>query len=40
MNLVLDDAVEVWTKKGQEKRIAQGRMLLKGDSVTLIEQMA
>ena len=39
-NIVLDDAVEVWTKKGQATRNTMGRMLLKGDTVTLIQQLA
>jgi len=34
MNLVLDDAEEVDLKK--EKRIPLGRILLKGDAITLI----
>jgi len=35
MNLVLDDAYEVNVKTGQRKRC--GRLLLKGDNITLIQ---
>lgn len=34
MNLVLDDAVEISVKKGT--RTSHGRILLKGDCITLI----
>jgi small nuclear ribonucleoprotein E len=36
MNLVIDDAVEIHTKKGQRRQL--GRILLKGENVTLIAQ--
>jgi small nuclear ribonucleoprotein E len=36
MNLVIDDAVEVHLKK--DSRRALGRILLKGENVTLISQ--
>ena len=35
MNLVLDEAAEVHQKKGKEKQL--GRIMLKGDSITLIQ---
>lgn len=38
MNLVLDDAEEVNVKTGN--RIPLGRILLKGDSVTLIQNIS
>jgi len=34
MNLVLDDAEEIYMKKGTRKRV--GRILLKGDNITLM----
>jgi small nuclear ribonucleoprotein E len=37
MNLVLDDAEEISTKKPQPKKI--GRILLKGDNISLIQQI-
>ena len=37
MNLVIDDAVEVHLKKDQKPR-ELGRILLKGENVTLIAQ--
>ena len=36
MNLVLDDASEVHLKRGTMKKI--GRIMLKGDTVTAIQQ--
>lgn len=36
MNLVLDDAVEVNTKKGTKRPV--GRIMLKGDNIALIQQ--
>ncbi|XP_075259393.1 small nuclear ribonucleoprotein E-like [Convolutriloba macropyga] len=36
MNLVLDDAEEVHIKKNTRRRV--GRILLKGDNITLIQQ--
>jgi small nuclear ribonucleoprotein E len=36
MNLVIDDAVEIHTKKDQRRQL--GRILLKGENVTLIAQ--
>jgi len=36
MNLVIDDAVEVHTKKDKQREL--GRILLKGENVTLIAQ--
>jgi small nuclear ribonucleoprotein E len=36
MNLVIDDAVEIQTKKDQRRQL--GRILLKGENVTLIAQ--
>mmetsp|Transcript_180273 Transcript_180273/g.438674 ORF Transcript_180273/g.438674 Transcript_180273/m.438674 type:complete len:88 (+) Transcript_180273:253-516(+) len=38
MNLVLDGAEEVHVKKGTRK--ALGRILLKGDNITLLQQVA
>ncbi|KAG9326619.1 hypothetical protein KVV02_006130 [Mortierella alpina] len=38
MNLVLDDASEVHIKKGTKKHI--GRILLKGDNITLIQSVS
>lgn len=38
MNLVLDDAVEVSLKRGT--RTDLGRILLKGDTITLISAVA
>lgn len=35
MNLVLDDASEVHTKRHTEKQL--GRIMLKGDNITLIQ---
>lgn len=35
MNLVLDDATEVYLKKGGERK-ELGRIMLKGDNITLI----
>ncbi|CBQ73063.1 probable small nuclear ribonucleoprotein E [Sporisorium reilianum SRZ2] len=35
MNVTLADAEEVWTKK--DKRVELGRILLKGDNITLIQ---
>ncbi|CAF0911867.1 unnamed protein product [Rotaria sordida] len=37
MNLVLDDAEEILLKKDQRKKI--GRILLKGDNISLIQQI-
>jgi small nuclear ribonucleoprotein E len=37
MNIVLDDAIEIYTSKSQQKRIQVGRCLLKGDAITLIQ---
>lgn len=37
MNLVLDDACEVHLKKNS--RVNLGRILLKGDNITLIQQV-
>ncbi|KAJ1960008.1 hypothetical protein GGI12_004037 [Dipsacomyces acuminosporus] len=36
MNVVLDDAVEIHTKKDTRKTL--GRIMLKGDNITLIRQ--
>merc|ERR1712183_805684 len=36
MNLVLDDAVEINTKRGGKRRL--GRIMLKGDNITVIQQ--
>jgi len=36
MNLVLDDAEEVLLKKKQRRKV--GRILLKGDSITLMQK--
>ncbi|KAG0030043.1 hypothetical protein BGZ81_003145 [Podila clonocystis] len=38
MNLVLDDAHEVNVKKGTKKSV--GRILLKGDNITLIQSVS
>ncbi|KAG0034201.1 hypothetical protein BGZ82_005844 [Podila clonocystis] len=38
MNLVLDDAHEVNVKKGTKKSV--GRILLKGDNITLIQAVS
>ena len=35
MNLVLDEATEVHTKRKTEKKL--GRIMLKGDNITLIQ---
>jgi len=35
MNLVLDEATEVHTKRNTEKKL--GRIMLKGDNITLIQ---
>ena len=37
MNLVIDDAVEIHTKKDKQRQL--GRILLKAENVTLISQM-
>jgi len=37
MNLVLDGAEEVYTKKGTRKPV--GRIMLKGDAITLMQQV-
>ena len=37
MNLVLDDAEEVHTKKNSRKSL--GRIMLKGDNITVIQQV-
>jgi len=37
MNLVLDDAEEVYVKESKP-RVVLGRILLKGDNITLIQQ--
>ncbi|PWY99007.1 putative small nuclear ribonucleo protein E [Testicularia cyperi] len=37
MNVTLADAEEVWLKK-DKKRVELGRILLKGDNITLIQQ--
>ena len=34
MNVVLDDAEEVYVKKGNKRKI--GRIILKGDNISLI----
>jgi small nuclear ribonucleoprotein E len=40
MNLVIDDAVEVATKKdAPEERRKIGQILLKGDNISLIQQI-
>ena len=36
MNCVLDDAAEVYTKKEQTVRTPIGRLMLKGDNISLI----
>lgn len=38
MNLVLDDAEEVWTKTKARKKL--GRIMLKGDNITLIQNVS
>jgi len=38
MNIVMDDAVEVYVKDAKPKRDI-GRILLKGDNITLIQQV-
>jgi len=38
MNLVIDEAVEVYVKEAKPKR-ELGRILLKGDNITLIQQI-
>mmetsp|Transcript_185 Transcript_185/g.478 ORF Transcript_185/g.478 Transcript_185/m.478 type:complete len:88 (-) Transcript_185:84-347(-) len=38
MNLVLDDAEEVYEKKG--RRVPVGRILLKGDNITLMRNVS
>jgi small nuclear ribonucleoprotein E len=38
MNLVLDDAVEINLKKKTEKKL--GRILLKGDNITLMQNVS
>ncbi|PVU96399.1 hypothetical protein BB561_001208 [Smittium simulii] len=38
MNIVLGDCVEVYAKKGVRKEV--GRILLKGDNITLIRQLS
>lgn len=37
MNLVLDDAEELWTKTKTRKKL--GRIMLKGDNITLIQNV-
>ncbi len=37
MNVVMDDAEEVENKGGKPTRRALGRILLKGDTITLIQ---
>lgn len=37
MNLVLDDAYEVYVKKKTRKQL--GRILLKGDTITLMQPL-
>lgn len=39
MNLVIDEAVEVFVKEAKPKR-ELGRILLKGDNITLIQQIS
>ncbi|KIJ45696.1 hypothetical protein M422DRAFT_29786 [Sphaerobolus stellatus SS14] len=39
MNLVIDDAEEVYVKEAKP-RVPLGRILLKGDNITLIQQLA
>ena len=36
LNMVLEDAYEVYVKSGERKRI--GKILLKGDTVTLVQK--
>ena len=38
MNLVLDNSVEVYVKTGVRQKV--GRILLKGDTITLIQKLA
>jgi len=38
MNVVLDEAAEVYVKEAQPRR-ELGRILLKGDNITLIQQV-
>jgi len=38
MNVVIDEAEEVYQKDGKQKR-SIGRILLKGDNITLIQQI-
>ncbi|EKM83645.1 hypothetical protein AGABI1DRAFT_110295 [Agaricus bisporus var. burnettii JB137-S8] len=38
MNLVIDDAVEVYVKEAKPRK-ELGRILLKGDNITLIQQI-
>ncbi|KAI9476842.1 hypothetical protein LPJ78_000188 [Coemansia sp. RSA 989] len=38
MNIVLDDTKEIHTKKGTEKHL--GRIMLKGDNITLIHEIS
>jgi len=38
MNIVIDDAEEVYQQKQKERR-SIGRILLKGDNITLIQQV-
>ena len=37
MNLVLDDAEEVYKKSGKRKTL--GRIMMKGDNITLIQNV-
>lgn len=37
MNIVIDDAVEISTKDGRQEEL--GRILLKGDNITLISSL-
>eukprot|EP01119_Soliformovum_irregulare_P015302 TRINITY_DN4297_c0_g1_i1.p2 TRINITY_DN4297_c0_g1~~TRINITY_DN4297_c0_g1_i1.p2 ORF type:complete len:134 (+),score=36.02 TRINITY_DN4297_c0_g1_i1:75-476(+) len=39
MNLVLDEAEEVITKKDKETRQVLGRIMLKGDNITLMQRV-
>lgn len=36
MNLVLDEAVEIVEKKGEKTSTELGRILLKGDTITVL----
>ena len=38
MNMTLDDAEEVYVKKGAGQRKNVGRILLKGDCITLLQE--